>query len=226
MMIRIADVLSPEQVAQCRRALEQAEWADGRATAGHLAVRIKNNLQLPLDHPLAQQMGDSILNILGKTPAFIAAALPMRILPPRFNRYEGGGDYGNHIDNAIFAVPGTPFRVRTDVSSTLFFSDPDEYEGGELIVEDSYGEQRAKLPAGHMVVYPGTSLHRVTPVTAGTRYAAFFWTQSLVRHDHQRALLYQLDQSIQSLTASGADHAELSRLSGIYHNLLREWSET
>jgi PKHD-type hydroxylase len=147
------------------------------------------------------------------------------MLPPRFNRYEGGGEYGNHIDNAIFTVPGTAQRLRTDVSTTLFFSDPDEYEGGELIIEDVYGAQSIKLPAGHMVVYPGTSLHRVQPVTKGTRYASFFWTQSMVRHAHQRKLLWELDQSIQQLARQNADAQELSRLTGIYHNLLREWSD-
>lgn len=225
MLIVIPDVLDAEQLQDCRQALEQAQWEDGRKTAGYLAVQSKSNLQLPLDSPLAQKMGEFLIRVLMDTPQFIAAALPAQILPPRFNRYEGGGEYGNHIDNAIFSVPSTGQRLRTDVSSTLFFSDPDEYEGGELIIEDVYGQQSIKLPAGHMVVYPGTSLHRVNPVRAGTRYASFFWTQSMVRHAHQRSLLWELDQSIQNLAQQGVQTAELSRLSGVYHNLLREWAQ-
>ncbi|MYN13084.1 Fe2+-dependent dioxygenase [Pusillimonas sp. TS35] len=226
MMHTIPDVLSADQVAQCRTALEQAQWADGRVTAGHVAIKAKHNLQLPLDHPVARQLGQLIMAQLAGNTAFISAALPLRILPPRFNRYEGGGNYGNHIDNAIFGVPGSGERVRSDVSSTLFLSDPDEYDGGELIVGDTFGEHRVKLPAGHMVVYPGSSLHRVTPVTRGTRLAAFFWTQSLVREDHRRALLWQLDDAIQQLTASAPDHGSIPALTGVYHNLVREWSET
>ncbi len=225
MLIVIPDVLDAEQLHDCRQALEQAQWEDGRKTAGYLAVKSKTNLQLPLSSPLSQKMGEFLLHVLSEHAQFIAAALPARILPPRFNRYEGGGEYGNHIDNAIFSVPDTGQRIRTDVSSTLFFSDPEEYEGGELIIEDVYGTQSVKLPAGHMVVYPGTSLHRVNPVTSGTRYASFFWTQSMVRQAHQRSLLWSLDQSIQALAHQGADQAELARLSGVYHNLLREWAE-
>ncbi|HRL20968.1 MAG TPA: Fe2+-dependent dioxygenase [Alcaligenes sp.] len=225
MLITLPDVLNPEQLRDCRQALEQAQWEDGRKTAGYLAQQSKSNLQLPLEHPVARQMGEFLMQVLGQHSGFIAAALPLRMLPPRFNRYEGGGQYGNHIDNAIFTIPGSSQRLRTDVSSTLFFSDPQEYEGGELIIEDVYGTQSIKLPAGHMVVYPGTSLHRVEPVTKGTRYASFFWTQSMVRHAHQRKLLWELDQSIQQLAGQGADTQELSRLTGIYHNLLREWSD-
>ncbi|MEL1266088.1 Fe2+-dependent dioxygenase [Pseudoxanthomonas putridarboris] len=226
MMLTIPDVLDPQQVRQCRQALEQADWTDGRATAGHLAIKAKRNLQLPADSPVAARIGDLILDVLGRTPRYLAAALPLKVVPPRFNRYEGGGEYGNHVDNAVFSVPGTPHRIRSDVSSTLFFSDPDEYDGGELIVQDTYGEHRVKLPAGHLVLYPGTSLHRVTPVTRGTRYAAFFWTQSLVREDSQRSLLLELDDAIQALTQQVPDSPELSRLTGVYHNLLRRWSQT
>lgn len=226
MMIQIPNVLSAEQLRKCRHALDQADWADGRATAGHVAARAKQNLQLPLDHPVAQQVGELILQQLSQNQTFIAAALPLRVLPPRFNRYEGGGTYGNHIDNAIFGVPGTGQRVRSDISSTLFFSEPNEYEGGELIVEDSYGSHHVKLPAGHMVIYPGSSLHRVTPVTQGTRLASFFWTQSLIREDHRRAMLWELDNSIQSLSSAAANHESISRLTGVYHNLIREWSHT
>ena len=156
----------------------------------------------------------------------MSAALPLRVLPPRFNRYEGGGNYGFHIDNSVMNVPGAALRIRTDISSTLFFSDPDEYDGGELVIQDTYGEQRIKLPAGDLVVYPGTSLHQVTPVTRGARLASFFWTQSLVRDDAQRSLLYQMDRAIQSLTAKGGSDDEVSTLIGVYHNLLRQWSET
>lgn len=226
MMLKIPDVLTADQVRQCRQALEQADWVDGRTTAGHVAVKAKNNLQLPLDHPVAQQLGEFILGILSQNPSFISAALPLRILPPRFNRYEGGGDYGYHIDNSIFGVPGTQQRIRTDISSTLFFSDPDEYDGGELVVQDTYGTHTVKLPAGHMVVYPGTSLHRVTPVTRGTRYASFFWTQSLVREDSRRSLLWELDTAIQNVAQTMPDHESMPQLTGVYHNLIREWSNT
>ncbi len=225
MMLRIPALLSPEEVRECREALEAADWQDGRTTAGHLAAKVKSNLQLPIDSPLAQKMGHLILDKLGKNPLYLSAALPLRVLPPRFNRYEGGGTYGNHIDNALFVIPGTAIKVRTDVSTTVFFSDPDEYEGGELIVEDTFGHQSVKLAAGDAILYPGTSLHRVNPVTRGTRYASFFWTQSMVKSDEQRRLLFDLDQSIQQLTVDCPDHPRLSALSGTYHNLLRMWSE-
>ncbi len=226
MMLKIPDVLSADQVRQCRQALEQADWADGRSTAGHVAVKVKNNLQLPLDHPAAQQVGDFISGVLSQNPTFISATLPLRILPPRFNRYEGGGDYGDHIDNAIFGVPGTAQRVRSDISATLFLCDPEEYDGGELVVQDTYGSHRVKLPAGHMVVYPGSSLHHVTPVTRGARLASFFWIQSLVREDHRRALLWELDTAIQRVGQSVPDHETMPQLTGVYHNLIREWSNT
>lgn len=225
MMLRIPSLLTPDEVRDCRQALEQATWQDGRTTAGSLAVKVKSNLQLPIDSPIAARLGHLILDRLGRNPLFLSAALPLRVLPPRFNRYEGGGTYGNHIDNALFVIPGTAIKVRTDVSTTVFFSDPEEYEGGELIVEDTYGHQSVKLAAGDAIVYPGTSLHRVNPVTRGTRYASFFWTQSLVKSDEQRRLLFDLDQSIQQLTVDHPDHAKLSALSGTYHNLLRMWSE-
>lgn len=225
MMLQIPNVLTPEQVQQCRQALDQADWTDGRATAGHLAQKAKNNQQLPAGE-LAGKLADFILDRLAATPLFISAALPLKVFPPRFNRYEGGGNYGNHVDNAILTISGTPHRVRTDVSATLFLSNPDEYEGGELLVEDTYGSHSVKLPAGHMVLYPGTSLHRVTPVTRGVRVASFFWIQSLVRDDSQRSLLLELDTAIQRLTQSLPDSPELVRLTGVYHNLLRQWSET
>ncbi len=225
MMLRIPALLTPEEVRECRQAMEAANWQDGRTTAGHLAARVKSNLQLPVDSPLAQKMGTLILDKLSRNPLYLSAALPLRVLPPRFNRYEGGGTYGNHIDNALFVIPGTAIKVRTDVSTTVFFSAPDEYEGGELVVEDTFGHQSVKLAAGDAILYPGTSLHRVNPVTQGTRYASFFWTQSLVQSDEQRRLLFDLDQSIQQLTADCPDHPRLSALSGTYHNLLRMWSQ-
>lgn len=226
MMLKIADVLTVEQVRQCRQALQQAQWADGRDTAGHIAVKAKSNMQLPLDNPLAPQLGQLILSALSQNASFISAALPLRILPPRFNRYKSGAEYGFHIDNAIQGVPATQERIRTDISSTLFFSDPDEYDGGELVVQDTYGTHSVKLPAGHMVLYPGTSLHRVTPVTRGTRYAAFFWTQSLVREDSRRSLLWEMDGAIQKLGQTMPDHEAIPQLTGVYHNLIREWSNT
>ncbi|WP_368648129.1 Fe2+-dependent dioxygenase [Castellaniella ginsengisoli] len=225
MLLSIPDLLTSEQIRQCRAALEQAAWADGLGTAGHVAAQVKRNRQLPLDHPAAQHWGQAIVQALTANPTFMSAALPARILPPRFNRYEGGEHYGFHIDNAIFQVPDTATRMRTDISTTVFFSDPDEYEGGELVIQDTYGEQRIKLPAGHAVVYPGTSLHRVTPVTRGVRYGSFFWTQSLVRDDGRRALLLDQDIAIQRLIQAGADAEIVAQLTGVYHNLLRMWSE-
>lgn len=225
-MLHIPDVLTPEQVHKIRAALEQANWVDGRGTAGHMAVRAKDNQQLAQDDPLAIEIGDFIVERLGSNSQFFAAALPLKVLPPRFNRYSGGGTYGNHVDNAIFSVPGTLHRVRSDLSATLFFSDPDEYEGGELIVEDTYGSHSVKLPAGHLVLYPGSSLHRVNPVTRGARMASFMWIQSLVREDSQRSMLLELDRAIQQLTREAPESEALVRLSGVYHNLLRHWSNT
>lgn len=225
MLIRIPQVLTPEQVEDCRQALTTAPWEEGKRTAGYLAQGVKANLQLPVDSPIAKQVGDFLVHILQNNPTFISAVLPAKILPPRFNCYQGGGAYGNHIDNAIFPIVNSPERLRTDVSSTLFLSEPDEYEGGELVIEDTYGAQRIKLNAGDMVVYPGTSLHRVNPVTQGSRLASFFWSQSMVRQAHQRSILWELDQSIQALALNNIDDPNLARLSGIYHNLLREWAE-
>lgn len=209
-----------------RARLEAADWQDGRATAGHRAAAVKDNRQLALDDPLARTLGDELLDRLARTPLFVAAALPLRVLPPRFNRYEGGGRYGSHVDAAIFPVPGSPVRVRTDLSATLFLSGPDSYDGGELVIEDSFGEQRVKLPAGQMILYPGSALHRVEPVTRGTRFAAFFWTQSLVPQDPERRLLFELDGAIQRLTGDHPDHASIEPLTNVYHNLLRQWSVT
>jgi len=226
MMLKIPGVLGAEQLRQCRQILEQASWHDGRATAGPVAGKVKNNLQLALDDPAQQRLADFLLDVLGRNAAFIAATLPLRVLPPRFNRYEGGGDYGEHIDNAIFTVPGSQQRVRSDISSTLLLSEPEEYDGGELVVHDSFGTHSVKLAAGDMVIYPGTSLHHVTPVTRGTRYAAFFWTQSLVREDSRRAILWELDNAIQQVAQAMPEHAAVPRLTGVYHNLIREWADT
>src|SRR5690625_375982 len=225
MLIVISGLLTPDEVRQCRLALLEAQWEDGLNTAGYLAVEVKKNQQLPLDNPVGKELGAQIMRRLAAHPQFIAAALPARILPPRFNRYEGGETYGNHIDNAIFNIPGTEQRIRSDVSSTLFLSAPDEYDGGELVIEDTYGSQEIKLAAGDLVVYPGTSLHRVNPVTRGLRLGAFFWTQSMVRSAQHRAMLWELDQSIQRLAQQEVAAAELARLSGVYHNLIREWAE-
>lgn len=226
MMITVPQVLTPEQVRHFRERLAQADWSDGRATAGHLASQVKNNLQLSDDAPASRELGDLVLQALGRHPLFLSGALPLRVLPPRFNRYEGGGTYGPHVDAAVFSVPGTPHRVRSDLSATLFLSDPEEYDGGELTVSDTYGEHSVKLAAGDMVLYPGSSLHHVTPVTRGTRLASFFWVQSLVRDDAQRALMLELDGAIQQLAVDVPGHPSLSRLTGVYHNLLRQWSET
>ncbi len=226
MLLQIPDLFSASEVREARAVLEAADWVDGRATAGHRAARVKSNLQLAIDDPAARTLGDAIIDRLAQTPLFIAAALPLRVLPPRFNRYEGAGAYGPHVDSAIFPIPGTALRVRTDISATLFFSDPDEYDGGELVIDDMFGEQRIKLPAGHLVLYPGSSLHHVTPVTNGTRFAAFFWTQSLVLDDQHRRTLFQLDSAIQGLSGDHPEHGSIDQLTNIYHNLLRQWSTT
>lgn len=226
MMLQIPDVLTPEQVIQCREALEKAHWHDGRQTAGHVAAQAKRNEQLAEDDPLANKMGEFILSQLGASERFVAAALPLKVLPPRFNRYTGGGTYGDHIDNAVFAVPGTPHRIRSDLSATLFLSNPQDYDGGELIIETDFGSQSIKLPAGHLVLYPAKTVHRVMPVTRGTRLAAFFWVQSLVREDDRRAMLLELDDSIRALSLVLPDSPQVVKLTGLYHNLLRQWVET
>lgn len=225
MLLKIPGVLTAEQVAQCRAALEQADWVDGRVTAGHQSSRVKNNQQLPEDHPVARQWGDLISQILARNMLFRSAALPAKIYPPLFNRYSGGGNFGVHVDNAVRDVRGTPHRVRTDISATLFLVEPDEYDGGELVIEDTYGAQSIKFAAGDMVLYPGTSLHRVNPVTRGARMASFFWIQSLVREDSQRSLLFDMDTAIQRLAVNAPDHPSVTQLTGVYHNLLRRWVE-
>jgi PKHD-type hydroxylase len=225
MVLHIPDVLAPAQVAEARRRLDAAEWVDGRVTAGFQSARVKDNLQLPEDHPAARELGDVILAALQKSPLFMSAALPLRVFPPLFNRYDGGRSFGNHVDNAIRLVAGTAHRLRTDLSATLFLSDPSEYEGGELLVEDTYGVHMVKLPAGHMVLYPSTSLHRVSPVTRGARIASFFWIQSMVRDDGERTLLFDLDSAIQRLSHEAPDHPSAVQLTAVYHNLLRRWAD-
>ncbi len=225
MLLAIPDVLTAEQVAQAREILSAAEWVDGRVTAGHQSSRAKDNLQISENHPAARQLGEVILTALGHNALFISSALPSRVFPPLFNRYSGGQSFGTHVDNAIRQVTGTGNRIRTDLSATLFFAHPDEYDGGELVVEDTYGTHSVKLPAGHMVIYPSTSLHHVRPVTRGVRVSSFFWIQSMIREDSQRTLLFDLDMAIQRLNRDMADHPSAVQFTGIYHNLLRQWAE-
>ena len=225
MMVHIPKVLSAEQVARCRDVMTRAAWVDGRVTAGHQSAKVKNNLQLPETAPEARELGDMVLEALGRNSLFMSAVLPKQVFPPLFNRYDAGMTFGSHVDNAIRAHPAAPVRVRTDVSTTLFISAPDEYDGGELVVEDTYGAHTAKLPPGDMIVYPASSLHHVTPIARGSRIACFFWTQSLIRDDAQRALLFDLDMSIVQLTRDHPDHPSLVSLTGCYHNLLRQWAE-
>jgi PKHD-type hydroxylase len=225
MLIAIPDVLTAEQVTRARQLLNETDWVDGRITAGHQSARAKDNAQLPEDSPLARQLGDMILTALGQNPLFISAALPLRVFPPLFNRYAGGQSFGTHVDNAIRQITGTPHRIRTDLSATLFFANPDEYDGGELNVEDTYGTQSIKLPAGHMILYPSTSLHHVRPVTRGARVASFFWIQSMIRDDGQRTLLFDLDSAIQRLNVDSPNHPLAVQLTGVYHNLMRRWAD-
>ena len=226
MMLHIPDVLGPAQLGECRRILDAAEWVDGRVTAGHQSAAAKDNMQVPAGSPAARQAGDIILGALSNSALFVSAALPRKVFPPLFNRYAGGQAFGNHVDNAIRPVPGTPVRVRTDLSATLFLCDPGDYDGGELIVADTYGSHAVKLPAGHMVLYPAGSLHRVTPVSRGARVCSFFWIESMVRSDPQRALLFDLDEAIRRLDGAHPGDAAVVRLTGIYHNLLRMWADT
>ena len=199
---------------------------DGRVTAGHRSEKVKDNLQVPEGHPVARQLGGIVLTALERNPLFLSAALPLKIVPPLFNRYEDGQTYGDHVDGAIRPVTGTPHRVRTDLSATLFISEPDEYDGGELVITDTFGTHRVKLPAGDLILYPGTSLHRVVPVTRGVRLASFFWVESMVREDSQRQLLFDLDTAIQELAATVPENQAVNRLLNVYHNLLRRWADT
>ena len=225
MMVHVPQVLSADQIARCRAVMEQAAWVDGRVTAGPQSAKVKHNLQLPETAPEARELGDMVLAALGRNALFFSAVLPKQVFPPLFNRYDAGMTFGAHVDNAIRGYLDTSLKVRTDVSATLFISAPDDYDGGELVVEDSYGTHHVKLPAGDMIVYPGTSLHNVTPITRGSRIASFFWTQSLIRDDTRRTLLFDLDMAIRRLTADHPEHASVVSLTAVYHNLLRQWAE-
>ncbi len=225
MLLQIPNVLTAAQVKEFRDILDKATWVDGKVTAGHQSAKAKNNSQLPQNSSEAKELGEKILIALEQNPTFISAALPAKVFPPLFNSYSGGQNFGTHIDNAIRQVLGTPFRIRTDLSVTLFLSDPLEYEGGELVVEDTYGMHKVKLPAGHIVLYPSSSLHHVTPVTKGARVSSFFWVQSMVRDDAKRTLLFDLDNSIQSIMRDLPNHESEIHLTGVYHNLLRRWAE-
>lgn len=225
MMLHIPNVLTAAEVARCRAVMEQADWTDGKVTAGHQSVQVKKNLQLPEGGAAARELGELVLAGLERTPLFISAALPQRVFPPLFNRYDTSMSFGSHVDGAIRFIPGTGQRVRTDVSATLFLSEPDSYDGGELVVEDTYGHHAVKLPAGDLILYPSTSLHHVTPVTRGVRLASFFWIQSMVRDVSQRALLFDLDTAIMQLNQEVPKSPSLVMLTGVYHNLLRQWAE-
>ena len=228
MLLQRPPVLNAEQVAHCRQRLDQAAWADGRMTAGYQSALAKDNAQLPENDPVARELGGLILEALSRNSTFFSAALPQRIYPPLFNRYAGGQSFGFHVDNAVRydRSRGGVDPIRTDLSATLFLSAPEEYDGGELVIEDTYGTHSVKLQAGDLVLYPGTSLHKVTPVTRGARIASFFWIQSLLREDAQRRLMFELDVSIRRLTQDVPEHPALVQLTGVYHNLLRRWSET
>lgn len=228
MLVCIPDVLSKADVADFRRIMEQAEWEDGRSTAGAASAMVKRNEQLPPDSEVARQLGNRILSALSASPRFISAAIPLQIFPPLFNRYAAsdGHHFGLHVDNAVRGDKMTGLRIRTDLSVTLFLSEPEEYDGGELVIEDLYGSHEIKLPAGDLVLYPASSLHLVTPVTRGTRVASFFWLQSMVRDAHARSLIFDLDTAIQALVERlGRDDPETVKLTGIYHNLIRHWAE-
>ena len=225
MLITIPDVLTAEQVKQMRAKLDAADWVDGKVTAGYQAQRVKDNQQLPEGSPLAMELGEVVLGGLARSALFMSAALPLRVFPPMFNRYAGGGQFGTHVDTAIRQLATTGQRIRTDVSATLFLTTPEEYDGGELIIEDTYGAHSVKLPAGHLVLYPAASLHRVEPVTRGARVSSFFWIQSMIRSDADRTMLFDLDRSIQRLATEVPGSPVGVQLTGVYHNLLRRWAE-
>jgi PKHD-type hydroxylase len=226
MLIAIPDLIDADGVAAIRAIIDPAEWVDGNATSGHQSALVKRNMQLAEDSAAARQAGQMVLDALGRSPLFIAAALPLRIFPPFFNSYAGGQAFGLHVDNAMRMQPGTGMRVRSDLSITVFLEEPDAYDGGELTIETLFGVQQVKLPAGHAVLYPSSSLHRVEPVTRGRRVASFFWVQSMIRDDSARQMLFDLDRSVQGVAADlGQDHPEVVRLTGLYHNLLRRWAD-
>lgn len=222
----IPNVLSKEQVQYFRNEMDKIEWVNGKVTAGTLSATVKRNQQLPEDHPLTHHLSNIILEALGTHPLFLSAAIPLDIIPPLFNRYENQESFGFHVDNSIRRIRGTNERLRTDLSCTLFLSEPEEYEGGDLVVEDTYGYHEVKLPAGDMILYPSTSLHEVTAITSGCRIASFFWVQSMVRDDAERHILFNLDQTVQNLRMQlGDNHSEVIKLTNLYHNLMRKWAE-
>jgi PKHD-type hydroxylase len=227
MLVRIPQVLSPQEVARCRERLQASDWVDGRVTAGEQSAKAKFNLQVPEDHPAARELGEVILTALGRNEAFVSAALPLRVFPPLFNRYDEGMSFGSHVDNAIRHVKQAGnLRIRTDLSATLFLTEPAAYDGGELVIEDSYGEQRIRFAAGDMVLYPASSLHRVEPITRGSRWSSFFWIQSMVKDDGERGILYGLDSAIRETRAALSDDSHaVQQLTATYHNLLRRWVE-
>ncbi|MEI9993951.1 MAG: Fe2+-dependent dioxygenase [Rhizomicrobium sp.] len=225
MLLHVPNVLTQDELAAVRQRLAAAQWGDGRMTAGHQSAKVKANLQLPENSADARELGQLVVKALERSPLFMSAALPVFVYPPLFNRYEEGMNFGPHVDNAIRPVPGTARRLRTDVSATLFLSAPADYDGGELIVQDTYGTHSVKLPAGDLIVYPATSLHRVAPVTRGSRVASFFWIQSIVKDDAERQMLFDLDRSIIELSQSAAESPAVLRLTALYHNLVRKWGE-
>lgn len=226
MLVKVEAVLSKDEVAHCRSVLEGTQWVDGKITAGAQSALAKHNLQVPEDAPQARALGEIVLRALGRSQGFNSAAVPFRVFPPLFNRYDVGMKFGAHVDNAIRFISGPNIRVRTDLSATLFLTGPEDYDGGELVIEDTYGTQSVKFAAGDMVLYPATSLHRVEEITRGSRWASFFWIQSMVKDDGARTLLYQLDQSIIKTRAElGDKHEAVLGLTAVYHNLLRKWAE-
>jgi len=227
MLVHVPNLLSGEQVAHVRGVLSGTDWVDGKVTAGSQSAGTKHNLQVPENAPAARALGDMILTALGQNERFTSAALALRVFPPLFNRYDQGMNFGAHIDNAIRFVKGasSPVRVRTDMSATLFLTDPDDCDGGELVIEDTFGNHKVKLPAGDLVVYSATSRHRVTPVTRGSRWSSFFWIQSMIRDESARAMLFELDNAIQGLREQVGDSEEVVSLTGLYHNLVRRWAD-
>ncbi len=225
MLLHIPNVLTSAELARCRDLLSSAPWEDGRATAGHQSAKVKANLQLPQECAEARDAGAIVVKALERSTMFTSAALPRYVFPPLFNKYEHGMSFGAHVDNAIRPIPGGSGRIRTDLSATLFLSAPKEYDGGELFVEDTYGTREVKLPAGDMILYPATSLHRVEPVTRGARLASFFWIQSMVRDDSERRLLFELDNAVVTIGVGEPDHPVIAQLTAVYHNLVRKWGE-
>jgi PKHD-type hydroxylase len=226
MLIRVPNVLTPAQIEACRSALQRTDWTDGKASAGLLTKAVKNNVQVPAGHPVAQRLGEMILGALKANALFMRAALPLKIVPPSFNRYSGGQSYGNHVDATVQHVWGSADRIRTDLSATLFLSAPEEYDGGELTLHDELGERPIKLAAGDLVLYPATNVHHVTPVTRGVRLAAFFWMQSMVRDDGKRSLLFELGSVLHEYEKALPEHPALVQLTGVYYNLFRRWTDT